>query len=357
MDERETSDASQRIAQWQRHSSIREMRLPNKVSKVQLKPPTCEKDWPKSYLKPQERLFRKRKKPARIFYSIMFNDEFMLLDIMISEIYDHVEAIVLVELPITHNFKLKKYYFDENRSNYSAYTKIRHVKVSLEECLEFVQLERMLVSGGATLLHNKNWALETYHRYVGLKAVKSELEDEDYYIYTDADEIYSSNFLNFLKYCDNGWDIIVPQLDFYNFRFSCLDQSKWSHPSIQRGSRVHLLFGDVWNKSHFFLNNNHPLLQRGGKRKNILKKCPPSIGKFGWHFSSICLGKHYVEKWKLIEGLHGSRNEFSESEVANNAMKCIKPNGPRMNVVEPRQQILPRLIRANFNYLKSINCL
>ena len=76
------------------------MRLPKKVSKVQLKPPSCDKDWPKSYLKPQEKLFLKRKKPARIFYSIMFNDEFMMLDIMISEIYDHVEAIILVELPI-----------------------------------------------------------------------------------------------------------------------------------------------------------------------------------------------------------------------------------------------------------------
>ena len=109
----------------------------------------------------------------RIFDLVMFNNERDLLKVKLSEEYDWVDTFVIVESNQTFTGLEKPYYFDQWKSEFSAFAdKIVHVKVDSYPAWA-----------------NSTWAREFHQRNMGIAGASGLWGVDDLVMLTDSDEI------------------------------------------------------------------------------------------------------------------------------------------------------------------------
>lgn len=136
-----------------------------------------------------------------------------MLDLRLAELSNVVNYFVLVEANKTHSGKDKRLLFNETKEKYKNYP-IIHVIV-----------DDMPQSQNA-------WEKENHQRRSIKKGIQElSLEDEDYFILTDADEIPDPDTIK--NIASKGWiDCACLEMDLYYYNLSCKCQTTWTHPKI-----------------------------------------------------------------------------------------------------------------------------
>ena len=103
--------------------------------------------------------WRRRKKPARMIYSTIFNGELQMLETMLYEVYPLVDVIVVVQSNITFSgLKNNATRFEQIKQNVSRYLdKIRVVNV--EEVIK-LEMRTKLDSASWFTTEQENWVRE-----------------------------------------------------------------------------------------------------------------------------------------------------------------------------------------------------
>lgn len=150
-----------------------------------------------------------RKIPRRIIQAFPFNMEFEMLDIRLEELFDVVDAFLILE------------------SNFTAYGthKDLHLLRKLEAG-EYSKYARKIVHvfldyfpEGA---HKDGWIADGLHRnYIGSHGLRkiSGWEATDLFVLTDADELPSRQTLGFLKYHDGYTEPVAINVHWFVFGF------------------------------------------------------------------------------------------------------------------------------------------
>lgn len=145
-----------------------------------------------------------------------FNNEFDMLELRLSEIYEVVDKFVIVEANSTFKGDAKPFYLEENKERYKKWEdKIIHVKCIIPDSIK-----------GA-------WDRERYQRnsfvpslyYLGLT-------DDDLVMITDVDEIPNFDTISYIKDYDlkglYKLEMVIHVASLYNK----LAYPKWYHPKI-----------------------------------------------------------------------------------------------------------------------------
>ena len=164
----------------------------------------------------------------KIVDCFMFYNELDVLEIRLKELYDVVDAFVIVEATHTHNVmnpKEKPLYYLENKARFEKYNdKIVHVVTNFRENYPFAVHIR-----GA----DGNWFREIYQRECiryGLRRLS--LDDSDIILVSDADEIVRRDtVLGFRNFEFRIQDRITYSLEMtlYYYSIEYTTPRKWYH--------------------------------------------------------------------------------------------------------------------------------
>ena len=160
----------------------------------------------------------------------MFYNELEMLKIRFEELYDVVDAFVLIEATKTHSMgKPKPLYYSDNKHLFTKYSdKIIHIVTDFEENYPFAKHITDV---------NEHWFREIYQReciVVGLD--KLGLANDDILIISDADEIPKRNTIIGIR--NNSPRIrsavyaLVMSLYYYTIEFTT--PRKWHHAKVVR---------------------------------------------------------------------------------------------------------------------------
>ena len=125
-------------------------------------------------------------KKKRLFYAFMFNDEFEILDLLLSELpSDVVDVFLVVESNMTHSGQPKALNFDRTRHRYANETRLKNIAV--------LDLQPQMT-------HHER---EVYQRDQGVFSALKRFgaRPEDYVLVTDADGIVSADALRMARHC------------------------------------------------------------------------------------------------------------------------------------------------------------
>lgn len=109
----------------------------------------------------------------KIFCGCTFFNELDLLELRLAEIYPHVDAVVLVESPLTYSGQPKPLHFAENRQRFERFRRKLHHEVC--------PVLRSASTSWEREAHQNNWIWEAVRRL--------QPEEDDILIYSDLDEI------------------------------------------------------------------------------------------------------------------------------------------------------------------------
>lgn len=122
----------------------------------------------------------------KIYDCFTFFNELDLLELRLSELYNHVDYFVLVEGNRTFQNKPKPFYFEENESRFAKYSdKIIHVKV--------VDMPE----------HTDAWGREEHQRNAIALGLE-DADDDDIIIVSDLDEILRPSTIDSLRNDDSN---------------------------------------------------------------------------------------------------------------------------------------------------------
>jgi hypothetical protein len=137
----------------------------------------------------------------KIYDCFPFYNELDLLEVRLSELYDHVDHFVLVEGSTTFTDLPKPYYFEENKHRFSKYLdKIIHIKVD-------------------DMPHsNDAWVNDIFQRNAINRGLSSADED-DIIIVTDLDELIRPETVDEMR-LDTDINIWALRMPLFNFKFN-----------------------------------------------------------------------------------------------------------------------------------------
>ena len=135
----------------------------------------------------------------KVYDCITYFDEDLLLDVRLNELNNYVEKFIIIESKYTHSGKIKKQNFDINNF-YKFKKKIEYIY--LENDTQNIQLinendteaqknSKLILNGMARDFHQRNYIKNV------LNNIK--VNNEDYIIISDLDEIPNLNNFQFLE--------------------------------------------------------------------------------------------------------------------------------------------------------------
>jgi beta-1,4-mannosyl-glycoprotein beta-1,4-N-acetylglucosaminyltransferase len=198
-----------------------------------------------------------------------------MLHFRLKELYDFVDAFVLVEATRTFKGDPKPLYFQDNKEKFSEYLdKITHIIVE------------DMPDG------DDPWVREYFHRNCIDRGIEQlHLTDDDVLIISDSDEIINRNILEHVRRASfKGIARLKQDLYYYNL-YTLLDLV-WDYAMI-------LDFGTY--------------RQRGRKPQSIRYCYPPTtLMDGGWHFSFFGGTSHIIQKIKSY-----AHQEFNKDTIIN----------------------------------------
>ena len=221
----------------------------------------------------------------KIVDCFIFYNEIELLTYRFNVLYDIVDYFVIVEATHTFVGNEKKLYFNENKHLFEKFQdKIVHIIVD-----DFPFKYPNIHSNSG-----QQWINEYFHRNCisrGLDRIDRDLNDNDFIIIADLDEIPDPATLLKIKKGEIIVDLNILELDFYYYNLNTRFDSKWIFCKIltyHRYKQMNISCNDIRNKN-----------------------CP-SIKNGGWHLSYF--GDSNFIKNKIINFSHQelNTNDFTD---------------------------------------------
>lgn len=215
---------------------------------------------------------------TKVIIGFTFYNEINMLETHLTELYDYVDAFILVEANVTFTGKPKPFYFEQNKDIYAKFLdKIVHIKVT-----------DMPNTGNA-------WDNEAFQRNCITRGIHkiSGISRSDILVICDVDEIISRSTPDILRERDFEKDShpsIIP-LSFYYYNFSCKALKPWLFVKPVKLDRL-ITSGKTCNQI---------------RQHNIYWQIIPGTG--GWHLSYFG-DKEYIKN-KLCSFSH---TEYSKGK-------------------------------------------
>lgn len=194
----------------------------------------------------------------KIIDCFIFYNELEMLKFRLNYLYDYVDKFILLESTLTFSGSKKDLYFENNKHLFEKYQdKIIHIIV---DDLPFDDPQKSSSENA--------WVREKLQRNLlerGLK--KTELNDDDYIIISDLDEIPDRIMLSKLRQISHIEPIAYAlEQDMYYYNLTCKGKNKWYHPKIVS----FFAYKNVYQKraDDIRMANRYAVIQKGG-----------------WHFS------------------------------------------------------------------------
>ena len=241
----------------------------------------------------------------KIFDCITYYDEPMLFEVRLNILNKFVDKFVVVESLYTHSGKKKKSNFD--KSKYPNFTnKIIHF------CLKD-DVNNLLQPEGNN--RRENSIKRISHQRDSIREILSEINEDDWVIYSDSDEIPNLNNVDFQKLKDN---IIFfeQKLCYYKFNLH-LPTENWF------GSRA-VKFKNLSTISN--LRNSKPKIYNWWRLDTLFSNLKHQKVKIvkngGWHFSDLKSIDDIFKKKQNDE----HHDEFEDMKIDKNKIKDMVNN-------------------------------
>ena len=252
----------------------------------------------------------------RIIDTFMFHNEYDILELRLSEHYDHVDKIVIVECDRTYTGRYKGFNLEKNLDRYTRWMdKIEYIKI--ENCPSVENLS-----------HETAWDNEWWQRD-NMSKGWNDVTDEDVILMSDLDEIVRPEALQFIRNTNYGFY----RLNMPGFYFKLNYMDTYQHYS-------------AWGKAY-----------RGFKTQpRFMRNCDDVPGKSkitlhhaGWHFGWV--GDVDFIKNKLKSFSHVEFDTELNQENIDNLDKIIEQGGDH---IRPNNQKTWRKVAINEYYPKTI---
>lgn len=222
----------------------------------------------------------------KIIDCFTFYNEIDLLIYRLNILNDIVDYFIIVESTHTHVGKEKILYFQENINLFDKFKdKIIHVIIN----------DFKYKYPNINIKNGEQWINEKYQRnciHNGLLNIRN-LNNDDYIIISDVDEIPNPNLLKYLKNNNIIWNKLLSlEMELYYFNLNTLFKHKWYKAKIMtymKYKQLNLCCDDIR-----MMNNNN------------------KINRGGWHLSYF--GNYEFIKNKIINFAH---QEFNNDIITN----------------------------------------
>ena len=172
-----------------------------------------------------------RLRPVRVIEGLMFNNELDMLELHLEELYDAVDAFVLVESGQTHQGREKPLHFGRNKKRFARFLdKIEHVVVERFpfECVQRCNCEN----------YQRNAMMQGVERLS--LALDPPLTGDDLLLVSDIDEILRHEVVRGLARCNVPMPAYF-HLDFFYYSFHY--QNRWTSDRSGAMTRAQQLDG------------------------------------------------------------------------------------------------------------------
>lgn len=283
----------------------------------------------------------------KIIDCFTFYNELKLLEYRLNILYNIVDYFIIVEANQTHQGKSKKLYYNENKNRFEKFQdKIIHIVVDLPYIYPNINYKNN--KNFQVINYNENgeqWINEAYQRQCILSGLnKIPLDNNDYIIVCDLDEIPDPNTLSDIKKGKYDFDFVKMKQHLYYYNLNSKLRQIWIHPFIMK-CKYYLeytnrhkpiensIYYDSKNYSSIYNNNNRLFLSELRLTFNNV----PTLDNCGWHLS------YFGDKY-FIENKYKS---FSHVEVDSSNLETNFENIPinKNNYLPPLCKLyLPQFI-------------
>ena len=217
----------------------------------------------------------------KIYDCFTFYNELDLLELRLTELYDHVDHFVLVEANTTFTDNPKPFYFEENKSRYAKWLdKIIHVKV-----------EDMPHSADA-------WVNDRFQRDQIFRGIEH-ADADDLIIVSDLDEIVRPETIAEMRTSDES--LFALRMALFNFKLNYMRVSAGSYDIWAMAGRRSLF---EYIKPDGFRNMRFQFMNSSG----IVNGCQV-LEHAGWHF-----GYMGDKEWLLNKAQNFAHTEVNTPE-------------------------------------------
>lgn len=242
----------------------------------------------------------------KIYDCFMFYNEFHMLELRLTELYDHVDYFVIAEANTTHAGNSKPYNFLENKERFQPFLdKIIHVPVD----------DMPGVQPGQ---HDKSDCMfNDRHQRNSLARGTVDADDNDIIIVSDLDEIVRTKVIDYIRQDTNHniWGFRVPC---FHFKFNYMWTDPLQHTlqnlaATKARTRMYPSYSDM---RHYALQLPFQRPEGWDQHGEIV------INHAGWHFTSVGDSKHVGNKMKEfahLEFRHLADTYDVEGQIAKNA--------------------------------------
>jgi len=251
----------------------------------------------------------------KIIDSFMFYNEYKMLLLRLTELYDVVNQFIIVEATSTYVGNKKELNFKNNLEMYKKFL----------DKVTYIVVNDMPNTGNP-------WDNENYQRACIDKGIqKLELNDEDIIVVLDSDEIPNSELLRKIK---NGnikidKDLLYGlDMDFYYYNYTCKQDVQWTKGKLL-----------TYNK-YKALSQNDNIRKFELLRKTNANKL---IQNGGWHLSFFGDKNFIINKIKNYSHQeHNNDKCINDIETNVNNNKCIFDRRQLKNIKIENNYNLPK---------------
>lgn len=251
----------------------------------------------------------------KIIDSFMFYNEYKMLLLRLTELYDVVDQFIIVEATSTYVGNKKELNFKNNLEMYKKFL----------DKVTYIVVNDMPNTGNP-------WDNENYQRACIDKGIqKLELSDEDIIVVLDSDEIPNSELLRKIK---NGnikidKDVLYGlDMDFYYYNYTCKQDVQWTKGKLL-----------TYNK-YKALSQNDNIRKFELLRKTNADKL---IQNGGWHLSFFGDKNFIINKIKNYSHQeHNNDKCINDIETNVNNNKCIFDRRQLKNIKIENNYNLPK---------------
>ncbi len=264
-----------------------------------------------------------------IYDCFTFYNEYELLELRLSLLYDVVDYFVISELDVTQSGSPKRYNFYENKNKFLPY---------MDKIIYLKETNAPLLYGNKKLVNKSDmtmtgdWAIENYQRNCLIHGLK-DCNFDDLIIISDLDEIPNPDVLRnldeqqvFFNYSDfNNWKTFIKGieylllfskskkrlLDIFFNRCKVKDVLKYMPISLELDIYYYFLNCKSYGKGHYPILSYYKNLMMPQIMRNIAR-ISPYIKNAGWHLSYMGGMKRIKQKLSAI--IEGNPNISKDEE-------------------------------------------
>jgi hypothetical protein len=262
----------------------------------------------------------------KIYDCFPFFNELDLLELRLTECYDHVDHFVIAEANISHSGNPKEYIFENNKERFASWLdKIIHIKV-----------------GDVPRTQNP-WVRENFQRDALIRGL-NDVNDNDVVIVSDCDEILRPRTLDIIRndLQHNIWRCYHPLFYFKVNHLKTRPGPYWAHPVavVKRGGfpgcqYLRNMHGTpLWQLPYDYDDGNFCSIQHAG-----------------WHFTYFGDSKQSASK--LLNFAHTEDQNLASSidvnfNVAHKRGIHVQPNGEEFEHIK-LDEYFPKTILNNLD--------